>query len=181
MKFQPCGLVQQNWQIFFWTELETNSQFFPKLAMTLQCHKMKLLAQFLAQPMYLLEKTFPSNLNFRPSGLLEPNSQIFSWAELETCSYFPPKFSMAFQCLNMKVVSQFWAQRMYFLEKIIPSNLKFRSCGSLERNWEIFFYAELQTCSHFPPKLSMAFECHNIKLVQQFLAQPMSLLEKNIP
>ena len=62
MKFEILALlapVQSNWHNFSWAELETKSQFSPKLFMTLQYHNMKLLPQILAEPMYLLDKTIP--------------------------------------------------------------------------------------------------------------------------
>ena len=84
-------------------------------------------------------KNHPINLKFQPSGLLERNSQIFFWPELETSSHFSPKLSMAFQCHNIKLVPQFFAQPMYFLEKTTTSNLKLQPSSSLEPNWQIWF------------------------------------------
>ena len=41
------------------TELESSSQFSPKVSMALQFHKMKLLTQLLTEPMYLLDQKTP--------------------------------------------------------------------------------------------------------------------------
>ena len=126
--------------------------------MGFQCSKMKLLPQFLAKPIYLLEKALPSNLKFRPFGSLERNWQFFFWAEQETKSHFSFKLGMALQCHKMKLMSQFLADLMYLLEKPIPSNLKFQLSGWLERNWQIFFWAEQETKSQFSPKLALTLQ-----------------------
>ena len=41
----------------FWAELKATIQFLPKLFKARQCHKMKLLCQFFAQAIYVLDKT----------------------------------------------------------------------------------------------------------------------------
>ena len=150
---------------FFWPELETSRHFFPKLSMAIQCHKMKVLREFLAEPIYLLEKPIPWNLKFRPSGLLERNSQIFFWAQWETSSHFSSKLCIAFQCHKMKLLPQFLAEPMYLLGKPIPSNLKFQPSGPL---------AQLNRKPRvtFPPNLPWPFSvirwhsCHSFWLSQ---------------
>ena len=62
MKFDILTLlapVPSNWHNFSCAELETKSQFSLKLFMALQCHNMKLLPQFLSEPMYFLDKIIP--------------------------------------------------------------------------------------------------------------------------
>ena len=72
----------------FWADLETAIQFLPKLFITLQCHKIKLLLKVLVQAICFLEKT-KKIWNFDLFRKLEKNQ--FFWANLETTIQFLPK------------------------------------------------------------------------------------------
>ena len=149
--------------------------------MVFQFDNMKLLPKFLAQPMFLLQKTIPSNLKFRPCGSLERNWQIFFWAELETSSHFPPKLPMAFQFDKIKLLPKFLAQPISFLEKPIPSNLKFQPCGSLERNWQIFSGLNWKPVVGFSPNLPWPFSVITLNLCHSFWLNQCTFLKKPIP
>ena len=59
--------------------------------------------------------------------------------------------------------------------KKIPTLAKFLPSGSLQRNAKIFFWAELETISQFFP---WPFQCHEVKILPQFLVKQMYLLDK---
>ena len=114
LKICPSCLLEEISPNFWGAELETRSQFFTKLSMVLQCHKFKLLPQFLVEPMYLLDKKPHKIWNFEPSRPLQQNRQKFSRAELETKCQFFLKLSMALSVTRWNSYHSFWLNQCTF-------------------------------------------------------------------
>ena len=86
---------------------------------------------------------------------------------------------MALQCQDRKLLCQVFAQAIYLLNKTNQWNSKFWPSCLLEGNSPNFFGgAELEIRREFPPKFSMAFWCQDRKLLCQFFAQAIYLLDK---
>ena len=104
----------------------------------------------------------------------------FEGTELKTRRQFSPKLFMALQCQNRKLLCQYFAQAIYFLAKTNLWNLKFWPflLGSIKLTQ--FFLGWFGNRSQFFLKLFMVLQCHNTKLLPQFLAEPMYLLFKTI-
>ena len=124
------------------TELETRSQFSPKLFMALQCQNKKLLCQFFAQAIYLLAKTNLWNLKFWP----------FSPGSIKLAQYFlgwiGNQESVFAQTFHGPSVTQHETPATAFDWTNVPFTPK--KPQKSEISW-----GELETRSQFYPKLSI--------------------------
>ena len=95
------------------TELETRSQFSPKLFMALQCQNRKLLCQFFAQAIYLLAKTNLWNLKFWPFSpqFNQIGTVGLNWKPRVS---FPPNFSWPFSVTTWNSSHSFWPSQCTF-------------------------------------------------------------------
>ena len=141
MKFEILTFLsaQRKLTQFFCAELETKVKILLKLSTALYCQDRKLLCQFFAQAIYLLDKSNQWNLKFWPFHLLKENSLNFLCAELESTIQILLKLSTALHCQERKLLCQSFAQAIYLLEKTNRWNLTFWSSHLLEESSPNFF------------------------------------------
>ena len=97
---------------------------------------------------YLLEKRNQWNLKFWSSCLLEENSLNFFMLNWESGFRFYWNFPQHY-CQNRKLLCQFFAQSIYFLDKSNQWNLKFWSACLLKENSPNFFILNLEADFRF--------------------------------
>ena len=138
------------------------------------CYVNFLLKQFIFYP-----KPTYEIWDFNPSSPVQSNWHNFSWAELETRSQFYP------QTFDGPSVSQHQTPATVFGW----TNVLFRQNNPIKFEISTFWLAGTKLGEFFSglnwkpgvsftPNFLWAFQCHKIKLLPQFLVEPMYLLEK---
>ena len=156
MKFEILTFLpaQRKFTQFFCAELETRVQILLKLSTALYCQDRKLLCQFFAQAIYLLDKSNQWNLKFWPSHLLKENSLNFFCAELETRVQILLKLSIALYCQDRKLMCPFSPQAISLLDETNRRNLKFRPSRLFEEILPVFarlnWKPQFRFCWNFP-------------------------------
>ena len=100
-------------------------------------------------------------------GLFYLKKSNFGKTELETRRQFSPKLFMPLQCQNIKLLCQFLSQAIYFLAKTNLWSLKFWPFLPGSIKLAQFFLGWIGNRSQFFPKLFIALQCHNTKLLNQ--------------
>ena len=120
-------LVQgwRNFAIFWYAEFETRIQILLKLCTVLHCQGRKLLCEFAAQAISLLQKTKCWNFKFGPSPQLEEILPVFvrvNWKRgFRFCWNFPQPFTVR----TGRCCVTFFLKEFYLSDKTNWWNLKF--------------------------------------------------------
>ena len=186
-----CSL-ETNWPNLGGPDLESRIQFWPKLSMAFQCHKIKLLCKFLVEAVYLPDNREQQNLKFGPFSPTPNKLTNFFRADLESRIQFWPKLCMTLQCHKIKLLWRFFSS----------GNLLFRGKKAIKSEiWTLFAHwkqIDQFLLSLFGKQDSiLALQCHKIKLLsiswlRQFTLQtkesnkiwnldPFCPLETNLP
>ena len=154
----------------FWIDLESRIQFWPKLSIALQCHKIKLTWRFFGS-------------NYLPFWEIKAiNSETWTlfarWKQIDKffLCLFGKQGSVLAESLRGPSVSQnktpvkvFWFRQFTFQTKENNKIWNFDPFWPAGNKLTNFFFAYLECRIQFWLKVCMAFQCHKIKLLWKFL------------
>ena len=154
----------------FWIDLESRIQFWPKLSIALQCHKIKLTWRFFGS-------------NYLPFWEIKAiNSETWTlfacWKQIDKffLCLFGKQGSVLAESLRGPSVSQnktpvkvFWFRQFTFQTKENNKIWNFDPFWPAGNKLTNFFFAYLECRIQFWLKVCMALQCHKIKLLWKFL------------
>ena len=113
------------------------------------------------------------------SNIFDHISVGFFCAELEARVQILRKLSTAFYCQDRKLMCPFSPQAISLFRRNQPKKFEILTFSAVQRNFPFFCQAESETTIQILLKLSTALHCQERKLLCQFFAQAIYLLEKS--